>query len=347
MEQFSRMDDVEVRTVDGFELMGRKGVKFARMYGVFTRHAPAAFNMSWKITMKHPPRPGLEVRLSKRRFADQIRRFQPDLILTVHSLFNSALTRMLETLGMDIPVVVLQADLINIHSTWCNPQALMTICPTMEAYEASLGQGMPLEKLKIIGFPVRSRFCETARTTEKPAYDPSRPLRCLLMSGGEGSGRLKACAENILEHTDAELTIICGRNSKMQHVLQKNLGARYGERVKVLGFVSAVEQEMLRNDLLITRGSPNTMVEAAVMALPFVMTGPMLEQEKDNPRLMEKYNLGIKSESPEDIPQIIQSLLDNGAARLLEIQASQRSWRSFDSAREIAGFVAELTKPEA
>ena len=345
MEQFSRMPDVEVKVIDGFEMMGSPGLLFAKLYGVTTRHAPALFNALWKFTMKHPPAFGLTARLCRRRFAECLRGFHPDLILTVHSCFNTLLSRLLALLKTDIPVVVLQADIINIHSTWCNPRAYKTICPTREAYDVSVRQGMPKEKLKIMGFPVRSRFCEAARESDAQAYDPSQPLKCLMMSGGEGTGHLQAYAESILNHTDAELTIICGRNHKLEHQLAERMGRQYGSRVSVLGFVSDLEQKMLHSDLLITRCSPNTISEAVVMGVPLIIIGPMPEQERDNPKLVQKYNLGVVSQSPEDVTGIIHGLLDNGAARLGEIRASQRRQRYFDHARDIAVYVAELTEP--
>ena len=348
-EQFSGMDDVELRIIDGFELAGRAGVLTAGLYGVVTRHAPALYNAGWQFSMRHPPRFTVSALLCRRRFTRILRDFQPDLILTVHSLFNTVLTRMLDQAGEKegkIPVVVLQADLVNIHSTWCNPRAAMTICPTREAYDASLGQGMPPERLIRMSLPVRARFCEAARTADETEYDPSRPPRVLLMSGGEGSGSIAAAAESILEHTDAELTVVCGRNAHLRDQLHEHLEPRYGDRVTVRGFVSDLEREMLRADLLVTRGSPNTMYEAAVMAIPFIVPAPSatraLAQEKGNPYLMQKNNLGIVLRSTDELPGVLRSLLENDAARLREIRAAQRAWRSFDSAREIAGYVASL-----
>ncbi len=345
MEQFSAMPDVEAQVIDGFELMGKTGVHLSKLYGFLTRHVQPLFNAGWRFTMRHPPGFGAAALLCSRRFTDCVRRFHPDLILTVHSLFNAVLTQMLESQGLDIPLVVLQADFINIHSTWCNPRATMTICPTPEAYDASLRQGMPPEKLITIGFPIRSRFCAALPEPEETAYDASRPLRCLLMSGGEGTGSLRAYAEALLAHTDAVLTIICGRNKKLYSRLCRELP--YGDRVRVLGFVSDVEREMRENDLLITRGSPNTLSEAVAVNLPIIITGPLPEQERDNPRLMQERGLGVISRSPDDVLQILRSLLESDAAKLREIRAAQRVSRGTDNARRIAEYAAALTEPLA
>ncbi len=340
-EQFSLMPDVEAQVIDGFELMGRTGVRAAGIYGFLTRHAMCVFNAAWRYTMAHPPRFALSARMCSRRFMDCVRAYRPDLIVTVHSLFNTVLTRMLEAHGLSIPVVVLQADPVDIHSTWCNPKARMTICATREAYDSCLLQKMPPEKLKLIGFPVRERFSRAAAELRADEYDAARPLRCLLMSGGEGCCSLRKYAENILGKTDSELTIICGRNAKLQKRISEKLYPKYGGRLTVLGFVPDIEREMLRSDLLITRGSPNTLFEAVTLNIPLVIIGPMPQQEKDNPRLIRDHGLGVVSESPSDIHTIIRSLTDGGG-RLGQIRSAQRSFRRPDIAKDIAVYVSEL-----
>ena len=344
-EQFSTTPDIEVQTIDGFELLGRAGVTGSKQYNNMLRRTPAVYNKAWRFTMAHPPRLTAAVHLCNRRFRKCLRSFHPDLILTVHSLFNSVITQMLKRYGLDLPVVVLQADLVDIHSTWCNPDAYMTICPTQEAYESSIRQGMPPERLKIMGFPVRERFSAAARKAYEKDYDPSRPLRCLLMSGGEGSGGLGTYAEAILSETDAEVTVLCGHNKRLYNHLEKSLCRRYGGRVSVSGFVTDVEQAMLHNDVLIARGSPNTLFEAVTVNIPVIMTGPLPEQEKGNPGLMTGHRLGVICNSPKDVPQLIRSLLSDDAARLKEIREAQRAFRSEENARNIAVYIAGLAEP--
>lgn len=345
MEQFSAMPETEVQAMDGFELPGWIGIHGSKIYNFMLRHTPGIFNAAWKLTMAYPPRLTVLSHLCDRRFMETIRTFHPDLILTVHSLFNSVVTQILKRHSLNIPVVVLQADLVDIHSTWCNPDAYMTICPTREAYDASVRQGMHPEKLKIMSFPIRSRFCNAARQADRNEFDASRPLRCLLMSGSEGSGALEAYAEAILVNTDAELTIVCGHNRKLHDTLQKSLDVKYGKRAAVLGFVPDIEQEMLRSDLLIARGSPNTLLEAVTMGLPVAVFGPVPEQERGNARLMTDHNLGVVCESPADAPKVIRSLTSDNAARLKEIRASQHAFRNADNARDIALYVTELAEP--
>ncbi len=341
-EQFAEIPGVEVKTVEGFDMSGWVGGPGSRIYSFATRRIPRIFNAVWEFTSAHPPGEGWAVFFCCRRFLECVRGYQPDLVLTVHSLFNEAATRILKKGGLDIPVVVLQADLVSIHRTWCNPDALMTICPTQEAYEASRRFGLPPERLARMGFPIRRRFTDLVLKGEMRGRDLSGPPRCLLMSGGEGAGNLKAYAEAILGHTDAELTVVCGHNRELLEQLKAGVAVKYGSRMTVLGYVDRIEQEMLRSDLLLTRSSPNTLLEAVMLELPVIMVGTDLAQERGNTRLMEKNGLGVSCPSADSIPQTIAGLLAGDGKRLQEIRAAQRAFRRPEDARNVAAFVASL-----
>lgn len=343
VEQFNLMPDVEVKAIDGFDLAGRHAYHSSYIYGILTRHAPWLYNLCWKISDAGQPAFVVPRLLCSRRFLECVKDYEPDLIISVHSLFNSLITKLLHKYHLDIPVVVVQADLVSIHSTWCNKDAFMTICPTEQAREKSIRHGMDPDKLKVLRFPVRKRFVDAAMSSEKQVYDSSRPLRILLTGGGEGSIGIKKYARKILADPNVVLTIICGRNKKLQAKLQKGLEPEYKERVNILGFVDDMEQKMLQSDLLIARGSPNTLTEAVILGVPIIMTGPFLEQERGNFTIANDLNLGVVCNSPDDILSIISDLIANDAEGLKKMHEAQVNYRRFDNAYNIASYVKELT----
>ena len=78
-----------------------------------------------------------------------------------------------------------------------------------------------------MGFPVRSRFFRNS-TNEKVHYQKGTPLKCLIMSGGEGVGNMKDIAENLLDHFDCKVKIVAGRNAKLKTKLEQSLLSKYG-----------------------------------------------------------------------------------------------------------------------
>jgi 1,2-diacylglycerol 3-beta-galactosyltransferase len=343
-EQFSRMDDVYLDMVDGFIFLGSQGVKSSKIYNVVTQRARFVWKAVFKATNKGDFVPETMGLLVNNRLTNYVRATRPDLILTVHPMFVGGVIDALEKGGLNVPVVCVEADIVNIHSTWCDPRVAMAICPTREAYDSSIALGMPKEKLTIIGFPTRARFCDAARAMSVRKYDGSRPLHCLMTGGGGGAGDIEGYATALLRGTDAHLTVICGSNAKLRERLTEKLGERYGARLRVLGFVTQMEEEYAKADLVISRASPNCMFEAIVMAIPMVITGALPGQERDNPDFTLRHGLGVICASPDELPGRIEALTRDGAKLLGEIRRAQMAYRDLDSAKKVAEYVVGMIR---
>ena len=103
-----------------------------------------------------------------------------------------------------------------------------------------------------------------------------------------------------------------------------------------------MQKEMADKDLLIARGSPNSLMEGVVMNLPLIVTGALPGQEQDNPQLIANHNLGVVCEGPEKIPQQIDILLQDHCRQYREIAAAQREYRDLDNAKKIAEYLVGL-----
>lgn len=349
-ERLEEYPDVLYEVVDGFSLIGKAGINMSKMYGSITRKAKDLWKVSYALLDQHPDalmRP-LAVAIHD-RFLRRLDAFDPDMILTVHPFFNGSVMDILDYYGIDIPFYALQADLINIHASWCDPRATLTLCPSQEAYDCSIHRGMPPEKLRLCGFPTRAQFCDVAKGRAPSLYTGDRPIRCLLMSGGEGSGNLQKYTERLLGQTNCELSVICGRNEKLKEALEWEFLPRYGGRLTVRGFVEDVASVMAASDLVIARGSPNTLMEAVVLAVPLIITGCLPGQEADNPAMMVSHNLGVICESADALPSVVKALTGDSGRRLREIQAAQMAYRNLDNAADIARVLYEAPpkKPSA
>ncbi|MBR2571451.1 MAG: glycosyltransferase [Clostridia bacterium] len=341
-ERLDAYDDVLYEVVDGFSLVGNAGVKMSKIYGPITRNARDLWRASYEMINRHPASLNRLMTASIHdRFLKTLSRFRPDLIVTVHPFFNGSVQDILQYYRLELPMIALQADLIDIHSAWCDPRDRLTLCPTQEAYECSLRLGMPEEKLRVVGFPTRAQFTEAARNAAPRIYTPGQRLECLLMSGGEGSGNLLQYATQLLDFLDCRVSVICGRNEKMRSRLTQELKPIYGERIKIHGFLNNVHEHMMASDIVIARGSPNTLMEAVVMNVPLVITGSLPGQEADNPALMISHNLGVVCENPASVSSIVGALLRDNGRRLEEIRTSQRAYRDLDIAKNIAALLRD------
>jgi processive 1,2-diacylglycerol beta-glucosyltransferase len=343
-EQFQPYEDVEVKIIDGFSLFGDFGVRASGIYSPVTRHARQAWKLSYKATT-FSPKPLINTisPLIRERFVEELERNPPGLILSVHNFFNSAILNALENHKLKIPFAIMIADLVNIHPWWADRRADVIFCPGMDALFACLRLGMPRNTLKLCSFPIRKAFTDAARDAGgKEIYNGGRPLRCLLMSGGEGSGNLRDVASILLRHFDAHVTILCGRNKRIHQSLKRSLKAHAG-RVNLLGFCNNVQEHMMEADVAFMRAGPNSMMEAIVCGTPLILTGELPGQEECNPEFAQMKELGVACTDYRQITPLLRGLLANNAEGLRHISRKQLEYRNLNAAKEIADALYQLT----
>ena len=333
----------EVEIVEAFRLLGRVGVKAGRMYGPITRLGPDFWKLIWETSYNRPDTVDqLMSSLLHDRFMHRLKADPPNLIVTVHPNFNGSVINVIKEHKIKIPFITLLADLVDIHPTWVDKRADWIMCPSEESYSAALMYGAVHSRLKLCGFPTRARFTDAARAAERNPYTGGRPLECLLMSGGEGSGNLLKLSLALLSHFNCRVTVICGRNKRLQNSLTEKL-SEYGERARVLGFCENIQDYMLAADIAFMRGSPNSVMEAVVCNTPLIVTGALSGQEARNPEFVLMKGLGVICRQSAKLRPLISGLLENGSEGLNRIAEKQRTYRKFDSAEEIAGFILSKT----
>lgn len=326
-EKFDIVPDVKIHVVDGFSLGGSTLLKVGKMYGPITRNSEHLWKIIWDYTSVKMTFVNHLVELKIRtRFLALLDQVKPDLILTVHPNFNGSIINILEKNNIHIPFVTLIADLISITPFWADPRADYIISPTEEAKEKCIEFGVPAEKIKVLGFPVRSRFYNHTSKNMPEHYIPGKPLNCLIMSGGEGVGNMGKMAKTLIDNFGFNITIVAGRNEKLQAHLKKTLGKKYGDKVKIYGFTQNIQDLIANSDIAFIRSSPNVMMEAVSCNTPIVITGALPGQEAGNPRFAEKYHLAITCGSMSDLVPTINELLDNNVAMLKEIKKSQQEY---------------------
>lgn len=267
------------------------------------------------------------------RAINYLRAIQPDLIISVHPLMNHLGLEWIERAGIQVPFVTVVTDMVTLHPTWVCPEVTRCIVPTDPAYRNALHFGMPPEKLTIHGQPVALKF--TQLTGEKIALRQKLGLRTdkrtiLLVSGGEGTGRVYEIAREIAQSvTNAQLMIVTGRNHKLQLRLQ---AVQWEIPTKIFGFVSNMPELMGAADILITKAGPGTISEAFIAGLPPLISGYIPGQEAGNVVYVQENGAGTYAEAPQDIASIVGEWLDpanqvlqqmaNNATRLARPNAS-------------------------
>lgn len=345
-EQFFMHEDVNVEIIDGFELGGNMWIKVGKSYGLVTRNAKELWNLAWKISKRNPLFIHEFTELTIREnFIKLLRKLKPDLILCIHPVFNTPIINILKEYKINIPFVTFIADLVSISPLWADKRADCIICPTEESKQRCLSFGVSEQALKVIGFPVRSRFTQhIANKIPKNDYRLDRPLECLIMSGGEGSGDMSTVSRVLLDNFNCNVRIIAGRNKIIKEKLEKTLSQQYPGRVDVLGYVTNIQEYMLKADIAFTRGSPNVMMEAVACNVPLIITGALPGQEQENPDFAVSNKLGIFCKDLSNLSSVVTDLLGDNAKGLNEIKQAQRAYFDHESAKKIVDYTLNLIK---
>lgn len=334
-ERLKKYEDIEVMTIDGFDLMAKmQKICAEKTYGPITRLPSKAWAWNYAVGMrfKDPVQHAI-VKMIRARFEKLILDFRPDCILSVHPIFLGSIADLLEEMGLSIPIVAHEADLIDIALQWFDPRLSLVLAPSQEAYRCTIEHGVDPSHVRLVGFPVRSRFMGLA---QQAANHHNEKTTITVMSGSEGSGVLRSVVRELLRGTDANVNVICGRNKVLRKKLRKAFTKKYYGRINAMGFVEKIQDVMCASDILIMRASPNSVMEAIALNKPVILFGQLAGQELHNPEMLQSHGVAVYCPEPERLPACIAELTANDGAAIEHMRECQRRYAPTDAAEETA-----------
>ncbi|WP_100489165.1 MGDG synthase family glycosyltransferase [Sporolactobacillus pectinivorans] len=338
--------DIQFSVIDGFDLGSWLLRSSSRSYDSFAVKFPALWGFVYRLSNLFKGLVNWIVAQNIRKsLLKQIDAFRPDLIVSVHNLFVGSIINVLDRADLDIPVISLIADLDNVTDLWADKRAKYIVCPSAETKQIMLHAGVTNDKLFLTGFPVRREFCDLNLPEPLHWRDENKKYTSiLLMSGSQGSTQILKIAQTLLNDEMIRITIIAGHNTSLKKFLEKSLSPYVGKKVSIYGFIREVEKRMMDADLLITRASPNVLMEAINLCKPVIITGALRGQEAKNPQFVLKHKLGLYCRDISSLPDIISTLLVNNGEKLIQISKSQYMFRKPESARVIAQLLIQTAK---
>ncbi|SHH13501.1 MGDG synthase family glycosyltransferase [Clostridium grantii] len=331
--------DTEIKIIEGFDLAGRLGQVAGKSYIPLTIYAKPVWGVFYKLaSLKYDKINNFTSKVIRKKFLDIIYSFKPDMIISVHAAFVGSIVKIIQEESLDIPVVTQIADLISISPLWTDPNAMYTICPTLEAVERVKSYGVPENRIMLFNLPVRDNFCQL----KKEKYSSTNEkITFLIMNGCEGNGHVKNTAEILLSNFNCKVIIITGRNEKLKKLLNLTLKSNYKDNIEILGYVNNVEKYMINSDVLIARGSPNVLMEAINCCLPIIVSGTFPGQEKENPEFILNNKLGLYCDNFKNLPSTVNQLIDNNCILLNQIRQNQSNYRDLQVSEKISKFIID------
>ncbi len=246
-----------------------------------------------------------------------LQRFSPDLIITVNPLLLAVLFRVLDSLESQIPVASVVSDLIAPHSSWFHPRLDLAFVPTSSGATAARKAGVSAAAIRVYGLPLRREFVDIdldkVAAKSELGFRAELPL-LLVTGGGEGMGANSSLLPRLMAAVatgsipDLQMAVICGRNEKLRKQMQAQFGS---QKVRILGYVDNMQDWMAASDVAVTKAGPNTIMEAAAMGLPLIVSSFIPGQEEFNPAFVRQHHLGCYAAGVEEQLDVLTEWLSD------------------------------------
>jgi 1,2-diacylglycerol 3-beta-galactosyltransferase len=291
------------------------------------------------------------VRTFGRQLRPGIKRGVGDLppagIVSFHPLTNHVTVETLDRLNLDIPFVTVITDMTEVHRFWMTRKADVVVVPSAEARQLCISKGLDPRRVHVAGLPVSPRFTGPLRGAAKHQLRARLGLAgqttLLLVSGGEGSGRLGAQAQALdRAGLDLQLLIVCGRNEKLRAKLESR---SWRGSVHVYGFVGNMPEMMQAADAIVTKAGPGTISEALISGLPIFLTGYVPGPEEGNVKYVTSQGVGYYTPRVRKLVRMVRKCLVEDHEEFDRMHGRAEVVGRSRAATEIAQLIAAAVQP--
>lgn len=275
---------------------------------------------------------------------DIVKKYQPDLLLCAHAAFARSTVAGRDYAGLNLPVCSIVIEPGACNRSYFHSNADVTLVPCETSFARGVEAGIPPERLRRIGFPVRPRFANyrasKAEARRELGWDENCPT-VLLLGGAEGVGALEAIARAINDRAmdNARIAVCCGKNAKLLERLQS---AQWHRPVHLYGYVTNIEVQFRAADVVVMKGGPASIYEAAMIGTPMIISGAIPYQETPTCDMAIAAGAAIDCAPPKQIAQTVEELFRPGNPTLGEMAAGCRKLITPDMAYDAADEIATM-----
>ncbi len=267
-----------------------------------------------------------------------------DAVICAHIFASLMVTEFRKEYGREQPTYLIATDYT------CSPGANFSniegcFIPSEGLRDEFVSLGTREELLIPVGIPVREEFYTAVDKDEakRRLGLPQDKRIVLLMSGSMGCGPIERTVESIVKGLpeDCVLVSVCGRNERLLSRLRE-LSREYENLVPV-GFTKRIPLYMDASELVVTKAGGLSSTEAGVKHLPVIFIDAIPGLEVHNRDYFVERGFAFYGEAPEDISDIISTLLGSPAL-LTSMREKMSAEFTHRSASEIIDILHDNTK---
>ena len=265
-------------------------------------------------------------------FAD----FEPDVIVSTFPFYQMAVEAVRVLDRPEVPFITVVTDLAVKHKMWFGKISDLYVVPTEDARGLAVAQGVPPEKVRVVGIPVDPAFGEAGRDRaalrRELGWD-SQPTTLLAV----GSRRVDNLEEILgaLDRAglDLQLVLVAGGDDELYRHLDQT---EWQTPAHIYDFTKQMPAMMQASDLILCKAGGLIVTEALACGLPLLLVDVLPGQEEGNAEYVIEHGAGELVKEPQAAVEAVERwLADEGgilAARAMNARRIGRPGAAYDIA---------------
>ena len=230
-----------------------------------------------------------------------IRQKQPDVIVCPYPFYQGILSAVFASEKQHIPLLTVVTDLATVNRLWFHPVADLCLVPTQTVYDLAIEAGLPPEKVKITGIPVRPELVkgnqDQASLRQSLGWRPD-----LFTVLAIGSKRVEHLYDSlrVLNHSGLplQLVVVAGGDDELYQRFQET---EWHVETHCYNFVAEMGTFMRAADCILSKAGGLTVSEALACGLPLILVDVIPGQETGNANHVVSGNAGVLARDPIEV----------------------------------------------
>lgn len=308
-----------------------------RGYTTAINNYPRAWKVVFEILSRRGVVEGMGPMLAELTTAvrDMIRDFQPDLIASTYPVFSFLMAKIRrKTPDVVVPFYTIITDSTQINSAWYRCPCDGSIVADEATAEVLAADGVPRERIHVLGFPVGLPFEEI-----HPMPAPENGVWKVVFFPGGTPQRAVETVRRLERVNGVSVTVITGKRTSTHKALQA-AGLPCSGRLH--GWVEDMPNIMASHHVFIGKAGGATVQEAIAAQIPFVVSHVVPGQEEGNIELIQRTGIGaLGSASPQEPGHILEGAMANEGLVWKAWRKNLEKLRRPSAAKAIAAFLIE------
>lgn len=284
-------------------------------------------------------------RSSHKKLKPLIDEFKPDVVVCTQAFPCGMVADYKKSHDLALTVIGVLTDYAP-HLYWLHEGVDYYVVPSQEAQDRYVKEGIPRERIKIFGIPIRTKFAEASgvdNIARKLGLDLNIPT-ILIMGGGQGLGPMKEAVKSLVRlERPLQMIVICGTNVKLVNWIKK-VQRQTEKKIIFYDYAANVDELMEVSTLIVSKPGGMTTSECLAKGLPMVIVDPIPGQEERNSQFLVNQGIAIRVDDKRHIAHEIDVLLNNPGQLAAMKQAALKNGKPM-AAENIARLILDQNLP--